>query len=136
MLQKQGFGASFKLAISGKEIHLVVGYAFVDDSNIIQTAVIRDTDIDKVFKQAQEGLNTFVGGMKATGGQVRPNKWNYYKIEFVWRNDKWKYAKKNPGNRELYIQETPTKRTTHRKLQKCSVSGSHQIGITRRLSNK
>jgi hypothetical protein len=82
--------AAFKLAISGMEIHLV-GYAFVDDSDIIQTVVIRDMDIDKVFEQAQQGLNTFVGGMKVTGGQVRPDKCNYYKIEFVWRNDKWKY---------------------------------------------
>eukprot|EP00978_Attheya_sp_CCMP212_P023219 scaffold70572_cov43-Attheya_sp.AAC.1 len=110
MLRKQGFGAAFKLAISGEEIHLV-GYAFVDNSNIIQTAVIGDTDIDKVFEQAQAGLNTFVGGMKATGGRVRPDKCNYYKIEFVWRNNKWKYAKKAPGDRELYIQETPSKRT-------------------------
>eukprot|EP00978_Attheya_sp_CCMP212_P005386 scaffold12052_cov73-Attheya_sp.AAC.3 len=98
MLRKQGFGVAFKLAISGEEIHLV-GYAFVDDSNIIQTAVIGDTDIDKVFEQAQEDHNTFVGGMKVRGGQVRPNKCNYYKIEFIWCNDKWKYAKKAPCDR-------------------------------------
>eukprot|EP00978_Attheya_sp_CCMP212_P017566 scaffold46978_cov35-Attheya_sp.AAC.1 len=54
--------------------------------------------------------------MKATGGRVRPDKCNYYKIEFVWRNDKWKYAKKAPGDRELYIQETPSKRTPIRQF--------------------
>jgi hypothetical protein len=66
ILREQGFGAAFRLAISGKEFHLV-GYAFVDNSDIIQTAPIGETDIRPVFDRAQEGLNTFVGGMKATG---------------------------------------------------------------------
>eukprot|EP00978_Attheya_sp_CCMP212_P045987 scaffold368430_cov59-Attheya_sp.AAC.6 len=136
MLRKQGFGAEFKLAISGEEIHLV-GYEFVDDSDIIQTAVIGDTDINKVFEHAQAGLNTFVGGMKASGGQVHPDKCNYCKIEFVWRNDKWKYAsKKAPRDRQLYIQETPTKRTHIRQFNPSEAAETLGIWLAPDGNNK
>jgi hypothetical protein len=111
MLREQEFGAAFRLAISGRAINLV-GYAFVDDSDIIQTAAIGDTDIAAVFDKAQDGINTCIGGMKATGGQVRLDKCEYCKIAFEWKNDKWRYVKKHPTDRQLYIQESPTKRNT------------------------
>jgi hypothetical protein len=36
ILRQEGYGAFFKAAISGEDIRLV-GYAFVDDTNLIQT---------------------------------------------------------------------------------------------------
>jgi hypothetical protein len=98
MMRKNGHGAVFRLAISGASIKLV-GFAFVDDSDIIQTASELDGDIDELLFAAQQGLDCFVGGMSATGGQVsapggqvNPKKCWWYLINFVWTNGKWTYA--------------------------------------------
>eukprot|EP00978_Attheya_sp_CCMP212_P045891 scaffold365021_cov28-Attheya_sp.AAC.1 len=48
MLLALGFGAAFKLAVSGGTFQLV-GYAFVDDSDIIQTAATLDEPIEEVL---------------------------------------------------------------------------------------
>ncbi len=39
MLWDAGFGASFKLAISGNQVSFV-GYSFVDDTNLVQTGLL------------------------------------------------------------------------------------------------
>jgi hypothetical protein len=89
MMCKNRHGAVFRLAISGESIKLV-GFAFVDDSDTIQTASDLDGDIDELLFAAQQGLDCFVGGMSTTGGQVSapggqvsPKKCWWYLINFV-----------------------------------------------------
>jgi hypothetical protein len=71
MRTKQGHGAVFRLAISPNDVKLV-GFAFVDDSNIIQTATHLDGPVEDLLAEAQAHLDCFVGGMNATGGQINP----------------------------------------------------------------
>ena len=70
------------MALSGGTLQLV-GYAFVDDSDIIQTAESWDSPMTNVCEKAQEALDLFVGGMNATGGQIRPDKCHCHKIAFL-----------------------------------------------------
>ena len=95
MMRTAGHGASFKLAISGGEIRLV-GFAFVDDSDVIQTAATPDTSSWEIADQAQIGLNRFVGGVRATGGDPQPKKCWWYLIEFLWKDGLWSYVEDAP----------------------------------------
>eukprot|EP00978_Attheya_sp_CCMP212_P006347 scaffold14371_cov40-Attheya_sp.AAC.6 len=86
-----GYGATFELVISGGKVKLV-GFALVDDSDIIQTAASLDETSIELNVKAQAAVDTFVEGMRATGGQVRPDKCWWYQIEFVWtQGRRWKY---------------------------------------------
>ena len=110
MMRKQGHGAVFKMAIKGDDIRLV-GFAFVDDSDILQTASHLDGDISELLQQAQQGLDCFVGGMSATGGQVsapsegqvNPKKCWWYLINFEWKNGRWSYASPNSNTPPLTV---------------------------------
>jgi hypothetical protein len=55
ILRQEGYGAFFKAAISGEAI-LLVGYAFVDNTNLIQTGKTIDATFDEVFQLAQDEL--------------------------------------------------------------------------------
>eukprot|EP00978_Attheya_sp_CCMP212_P041785 scaffold244120_cov63-Attheya_sp.AAC.1 len=66
---QQGYGTTFELAISGGEVKLV-GFAVVDDSDIIQTAASLDETSLELNAKAQAAVDTFVEGMRATGGQA------------------------------------------------------------------
>lgn len=115
MLRSKGYGAAFKLALSGGTLQLV-GYAFVDDSDIIQTAESWDSPMTNVCEKAQEALDLFVGGMNATGGQIRPDKCHCHKIAFEYKKRKWTYVKAHPDTPDLYVQETLSKRTPIKEL--------------------
>jgi hypothetical protein len=95
MLRAEGHGAFFKAAISGEEISFV-GYAFVDDTDLVTTG--KRGNFEFIAKEAQEALTAWEGGIRATGGAIVPEKSHWYLIDFVWKNGNWKYAT---------IEETP-----------------------------
>ena len=92
MLRDAGFGASFKLAVSGNQVSFV-GYSFVDDTDLIQTGpTITSTDLD-VIPLMQAALSLWETGLRATGGALVPEKSFWYLIDFRWRGSTWRYAK-------------------------------------------
>jgi hypothetical protein len=115
MLRENGFGATFELAITGGDVRLV-GFAFVDDSDIIQTAATLDEHGSVLNKRAQEALDHFVFGMNATGGEAKPIKCWWYQIEFYWQRGKWKYKKSTDCPYELSVPTSPGKRALIRQL--------------------
>ena len=104
MLHAAGHGVSFRLAISEQTFNLV-GFAFIDDSDVIQQAPSHDCSAKETMAAAQEGLDRFVGGMRVTGGDVRPDKSWTYLIEFQWANGKWSYVEPSPDNGTLYVED-------------------------------
>jgi hypothetical protein len=102
MMRKNGHGAVFRLAIKGEDVRMV-GFAFVDDSDILQTATHLDGDIDELLVQAQTGLDCFVGGMSATGGQAKPIKCWWYLINFLWKDGKWSYDTNTASPTQLTV---------------------------------
>ena len=55
IMQNEGFGTFFKMSLSGKTIHLV-GYAFVDDTDFIQTAK-QGQSLVNVLRELQDAIN-------------------------------------------------------------------------------
>ena len=97
MLRAEGYGAFFKSSISGQELSFV-GYAFVDDADLVTTAKDNDENYQVVVEKAQGSLTAWDGGICATGGAIEPTKSHWYLITFKWQNGDWKYAS---------IEETP-----------------------------
>ena len=84
LMKDQGFGASFLSMLSLIQTKFV-GYGFVDDVDLVITAE------KELFAKTQKGLNTWEGGLFATGGalQITQDKTFYYIILFRWTNNKW-----------------------------------------------
>ena len=119
LMKSKGFGANFTSMIS-KITTEFVGYGFVDDVDLVLTE-----DKEIIFEQAQEGLNTWEGGLHATGGalQISKDKTFYYVISFKRINNKWEYTDIHdiPGN--LYARDD---QGSIKKLQREEVSKANE----------
>ena len=68
----------------------MVGYYFVDDSNIIQISPSPTTQEKYTIKLSESGLDLFSGAAQKTDGKVSVNKTKWYLLEFKWdATEKW-----------------------------------------------
>ena len=89
MLRVKGNGAKFISPMS-KELSHIVGFAFVDDTDLITFNMqIDNVDWDDITTQMQEAINRWEGGLKTTGGAIVPTKSWIYPIKFTF-DDKGK----------------------------------------------
>jgi len=91
MLREVGFGAGFKLAISGTRVSFV-GYSFVDNTNLVQTGPAIISTGQEVLPLMQAVLALWEQGLHATGGSLVPQKSFWYLIDFQWQGCEWRYA--------------------------------------------
>jgi hypothetical protein len=73
MLCSEGHRCFFRTALTGKDVSFV-GYAFVDDTDLIVTAPDMIADWQNVAKRMQDSVTAWEGGIRATGGAIVPEK--------------------------------------------------------------
>ena len=93
ILREQGYGAKF-ISPLRKEFINICGFAFVDDTDTIQTAEY-GTDTVELVRLAQEELDLWETLIRSTGGAIVGEKSDYTVINWVWRNGKPYYEPKN-----------------------------------------
>ena len=84
ILHKRGFTAQISSSIS-KQIFTLVGFAYVDDSDLIQVG----SNPIEVLESMQKLINSWGSLMEVTGGVIRTDKSWWYLIDFVWKRGKW-----------------------------------------------
>ena len=84
ILHKRGFAVKFCTSIS-KEIFCLVGFAYVDDSDLIQ----QGSDPATVLSSMQALINSWGQLIDVTGGAISVSKSWWYMIEYVWKRGKW-----------------------------------------------
>ena len=90
IMKKRGQCTVFKAFISGDELK-IVGFAFVDDKDLLRASSPGEQTHEDVAQDMQEGLDLWEGLLKVTGGALVPEKSYWYLIDFEWRNGNWKY---------------------------------------------
>jgi hypothetical protein len=73
IMKKHGHMTQFKAFISGDEL-IIVGFAFIDDKDLLKAAKLGEHDYEEVVIKMQEGLDLWEGLLKATGGALVPEK--------------------------------------------------------------
>ena len=91
ILKKKGYGAEFISPIR-KEFFHMCGFAFVDDTDTIQTAK-HGTTTEELLEITQEELDLWECLIRSTGGAIVGEKSDYTVINWVWRDGKPQYAK-------------------------------------------
>jgi hypothetical protein len=105
MLQAMGYGAHFEASISHDRLHFV-GFAIVDDADLVQTARSGRRGFQEVADQMQEALSAWEGGLKATRGAIVPEKSHWYLIDFVWdKGGNWRYTTINETEANIQIRD-------------------------------
>jgi hypothetical protein len=70
----------------------IVGFAFVDDKDLLRASRLGGQTYQEVGQDMQNGLDLSEGLLKATGGALVPEKSYWYLIDFKWHNGAWKYS--------------------------------------------
>ena len=102
IMQTDGFVAKFICALSQQQKELA-GFAFVNDTDLTVNDDRNTTDA--VIDKMQKSLSMWHGLLRATGGELVPEKCFWYLIDFKWENNKWTYKKtgKAPGQSRVTI---------------------------------
>ena len=84
MMRSANHGIKILTPITNEKDH-IVGFAFVDDTDIIEGDLNNNTtSYQSVALFMQEGIDRWEGGFKATGGAIRPDKSFIFPIAFKW----------------------------------------------------
>ena len=82
ILRDRGFGTKFVSSLSNQRTQ-IVGFAFVDDTDLIQTATANE-GIREVHEELQKSVDHWEGLIKATGGALSVDKCKWWAIDFEW----------------------------------------------------
>ena len=98
ILRSKGHSDRFCSAIS-KELFLLVGFAYVDDCDLIQSG----QDPLEVAKSMQTVVQQWGDLMEVTGGALNldPSKSYWYMVEYVWKHGKWCTSDADIGDFDL-----------------------------------
>ena len=90
MMHRKGHGVDFASSLSLALVSIVC-FAFVDDTDLINSARSRYTTGEQMIPEFQEALDRWAGALKATGGELAPAKSCFSLIDFTWNGSDWEY---------------------------------------------
>jgi hypothetical protein len=109
-MRDQGFGYSVWTLIRQRESSLV-GFAFVDDTDLIHANHDRRKPTQQLLEEAQEALSVWEGLLHATGGTLAPEKSYWYLVEVTRAQGKWTYVRERQHPGDLFLNNGSIKNT-------------------------
>ena len=97
MLRDARYGAQLQSAIGSTFLHLS-GFAFVDDSNIIQDVELGES-MASIIRKAQKQLDLWESGIRSMGGCIDGDKSDLIVINYAWQDREWKCETTNTENK-------------------------------------
>jgi len=113
-LREKGYGCEIICPLSSKFFKFV-GYAFVDDTDVIQSA-LTDTPCQAKVK-LQEAIDLWEFSLKATCGALVPEKTVWWLVSFVWDGCTWQYASIQDSPGELQVNDISNCRKLIKRLE-------------------
>ena len=127
LLRKKGYCGKFMSPITKEKTHLV-GFAFVDDTDLILLDMIDESlSFDEIAEQMQEAINAWENGLKTTGGAIVPHKSWLFPMDFKDTTAKAEFEKIEEFDMEFSVKDHNDIR---RNLQKIpSYQGKETLGV-------
>jgi hypothetical protein len=94
MLRSRGFGLRHCSPLSHEELFISC-FTFVDDSDTI-IAPLQEISTEELLVMGQKALDTWNGGLVATGGALSLDKTHWWLISFAWNHAKQRWQYSNP----------------------------------------
>lgn len=90
IMRDNGYGLDVLSCLTQLSL-VIAGFAFVDDTDIINAAKSVDTTGEDLLIQQQQVVDTWEGSLNATGGALRPDKLYWYMLDYKHSGNQWKY---------------------------------------------
>jgi hypothetical protein len=113
-LREKGYGCEIICPLSSKFFKFV-GYAFVDDTDGIQSALTDSPCQVKV--KLQEAIDLCEFSLKATCGALVPEKTVWWLVSFDWDGCTWQYASIQDSPGELQVNDISNCRKLIKRLE-------------------
>ena len=111
VLKEHGHVVEWKSAISGVVV-MLIGFLFVDDTDLIVMAQDSDTNAEDVMEMMQHNITEWYQALRHSGGALHPGKCSWYLMAYTWRPcGKWEFHSKEslPGQLVMpALDGTPT----------------------------
>jgi hypothetical protein len=91
MLHRLGHVARIILAMS-RSVLEVVGFLFVNDTDLMTVATTKSETPTQVTSRMQDAVNAWHGGLRASGGALKPDKCSWCLVSFFWEQGQWEYT--------------------------------------------
>ena len=102
MCKARGHGMNLLTPIS-KNIISFMGFAFVDDADLIAGAEDVNTSGATMIARFQAMMTCWNGGIRATGGLIAPEKTRWFLLSFFWDGTDWQYHTKDSLPGDIYL---------------------------------
>ena len=93
----------FTTPLTKEEGH-IVGYAIVDDADIVKSSKDNTATGDETLAQAQKAIDHWEVFLRATGGALVPNKSHWYYVAFKRVKGIWRYSQFDT-TRKLWVRD-------------------------------
>ncbi len=114
VLRQKGFGCQILCPLSSEFVSFV-GYAFVDDTDIIQS-VLQDNPAE-ARAQLQAAIDTWESSLKATCGAIVPEKTVWWLVSFKWSGNSWSYVSIQDSPGDLLVNDLHNNRKIITRLE-------------------
>jgi len=114
VLQEKCFGCEVVCPLSSKFFKFV-GYAFVDDTDVIQSLLVDNPEMARL--QLQDTIHTWEHSLKTTCGAIVPEKTVWWLVSFQWSGADWTYAGIQDSPGELQVNNISKVRKTIKRLE-------------------
>jgi hypothetical protein len=128
MLHRLGHAARIISAMS-RSVMEVVGFLFVDDTDLMTVAKDKSESPTQVTSRMQAAVNAWHGGLRASGGALKPDKCSWCLVSFFWERGTWSYAStaSQPGTLTIPVPNgDPVTITRHEPSEAIKVVGVMQ----------
>ena len=111
-IQEKNYGGVFRAPIT-KLLTTLAGFAFVDDTDLLQTMHHSTDTIEHIVQELQGSLDVWQGTLNTTGGALDckdPNKSYWYAVDYEWNAaGRWKYCAYNEDLKLMMYDDVGTK---------------------------
>jgi hypothetical protein len=101
-MKDEGFGYKVWMLILQRAVE-IVGFVFVDDTNLIHANQDRKVPTQQILQEAQEVLSLWENLLHATGGALAPEKSYWYLVEVTRAKGKWTYKRERDYPFDLFL---------------------------------
>jgi hypothetical protein len=91
LMHKLGLVTRLRTAMTAATV-VLAGFLFVDDTDLIALSESKEETTTQVMERIQHAVQTWHGGLQASGGALKPEKCSWSLADFKWVKGKWKYA--------------------------------------------
>jgi len=116
VLREKGFGCELICPLSS-EYFRFVSYAFVDDTNLIQSQLVEHPEQARI--NLQQAIDTWEASLKATCGAIVPEKTVWWLVSFKWSGTTWEYASIHDCPGELLVNDISNQRKIITRIDAC-----------------